>query len=165
MLPLELLMKFRPSAKTAAFLGAVAFLLFLIFSFIKQGQRIAVLEAALAAKPRVEFKDRVVEKRVVVKGPVHVVKVENADGSKTTTVDRAVETVNVDRDREHDRVETPVTVPGTEAKTRYAGVLAGSRGLAGVRAGISLGRSWDLGAVVVRRDRSNSVGAELTFRW
>lgn len=77
---------------------------------------------ALRQAPTVQFRDRIVEKRVVVRGAVKVVKVKAPDGTVTTTTDRSPETVTTDKDREKERVEVPPQLPQFEARTRYFGV-------------------------------------------
>jgi hypothetical protein len=103
-------------------LALSAALVFFVALSARRGQRIAVLETTLAAKPRIEFRDRIVEKRVDVKGPVHIVKVEALDGSKTTTVDRSPETVTTDKNRDTAHTETPVCPPPGAQKTRWGHV-------------------------------------------
>lgn len=155
---------------------AAAFLLVLLFaSWLRRGEKIAALEAQLAEKPKVEFRDRVVEKRVVVRGPVRVVKevVQAPDGTKTTRTetDRAPETVSTDKDRDVARVETPVCPPPTRPKSRYAGLILGTDGYAGspvkgARVGLNVWQSWDLGVNVSRESSGASVvGGEVVFRW
>lgn len=155
---------------------AAAFLLVLLFaSWLRRGERIATLEAALAAKPKVEFRDRIVEKRVVVRGPVRVVKevVQAPDGTKTTRTetDRASETVSTDKDRDVARVETPVCPPPRRLPSRFAGVIMGADGYAGswvkgVRGGINVMENWDLGGNVLREKSGATVlGGDVTFRW
>ena len=88
----------------------------------RQHETITLLRAA----PTVEFRDRVVEKRVVIRGPVRIVKevVKAPDGTTTTTTttDRAPETVTTDKDRDKERVEIPQQVPKDPRRTRYVGV-------------------------------------------
>lgn len=159
-----------PSKGEAALIGA-ALVVLLFVSWLRRGERIAVLEQAVAAKPRVEFRDRIVEKRVVVKGPVRVVKVEAPDGTKTTTVDRAAETISTDKDRDVARSETPVCAPPRPAKTRVAGVLFGPHGFGGSwveggRLGLTFVDTWDLAARVQRMPSGSvGVGADASFRW
>ncbi len=150
---------------------AAALLVLLFASWLRRGEKIAVLEAALDAKPRVEFRDRVVEKRVVVKGPVHVVTVQAKDGSKTVTVDRAPETISTDKARDVNRTETPICPPPYRAKSRYAGLIVGANGyqgswVKGIRAGINVFDSWDFGGNAVReRSGATVIGGDIIFRW
>lgn len=159
-----------PSKGEAALIG-LALVVFLFASWLRRGERIAVLEQALAAKPKVEFRDRVVEKKVVVKGSVRVVKVEAPDGTKTTTVDRAPETVTTDKDRDVARTETPVCPPPRRLPSRYAGVIMGADGYAGswvkgARGGINVLENWDLGGNVSReKSGATVVGGDIIFRW
>lgn len=163
-----------PTRNELTLIGATL-LVFFFASWLRRGEKIAVLEAALAAKPRVEFRDRVVEKRVVVKGPERVVKVlvTAADGTKTatTTTDRAGETITAAKERDLERTETPICPAPYPAKTRHAGVIFGAHGFAGtwvegVRGGLTLADTWDLTGTV-RRDRDGGVtpGGEVSYRW
>ncbi len=151
---------------------AVAAAVVLLFaSWLRRGEKIAALEADLAAKPRVEFRDRVVEKRVVVKGPIRIVKVQAADGSVTTTTDRAPETVSTDKDKDVVKIETPICPPPSRPKSRYVGLIWGANGyrgswVKGARAGINVLENWDLGANIVLEKSGETVpGAEISFRW
>ncbi len=151
---------------------AVGFVLvFLFASWLRRGEKIAALESELAAKPRVEFRDRVVEKRVVVKGPIRIIKVQSADGTVTTTTDRAPEIVSTDKDKEITRVETPICPAARAVSSRYIGLIAGAAGyggswIKGFRGGVNILDNWDLGANVTREKSGATVfGADLTFRW
>lgn len=159
-----------PSRNELAIAGA-ALLVLLFASWLRRGEKIAVLESEFAAKPRVEFRDRVVEKRIVVKGPVHVVTVQAPDGSKMTTVDRAPETVSTDKDRDVSRVETPICPQPHRVPSRYVGPIFGKDGYAGswvkgARGGINVLENWDLGANLVReKSGATVVGGDVVFRW
>lgn len=76
----------------------------------------------LRAHPSVEYRDRIVEKRVVAKGPVRIVKVKAPDGTVTTTTDRAPETITTDRERDKERLEIPPQLPPVAQRNRYAGL-------------------------------------------
>jgi hypothetical protein len=151
-------------------IAAVALLVLLFASWLRRGEKIASLESQLAAKPRVEFRDKIVEKRVVVKGPVHTVTVLAKDGSKTTTTDRAPETVSTDKAKDAIRVETPICPP-THRQTRYAGLIFGADGyggswVKGFRGGINVFENWDLGGNVLRERSGETVlGGEVVLRW
>lgn len=153
-----------PNRNEAALIG-LAVLALLFASWLRRGEKIAVLEAQLAAKPRVEFRDRVVEHKVVVKGPTHVVTVQAPDGTKTTTVDRAPETISSDKDRDTQRVETPICPAPYRAKTRYAGVALAPD--AWDRPRLSLGLTFadrvDVGGYF--DTRYSAFGLESRFRW
>lgn len=153
-----------PNRNEAAIIG-LALLALLLASWTRRGEKISALEAQLAAKPRVEFRDRVVEKKVVVKGPTHVVTVVAKDGSKTTTVDRAGETVTSDKNRDTQRVETPICPAPYRAKTRYAGVALAPD--AWDRPRLSLGLTFadrvDFGGYF--DTRYSAFGLESRFRW
>lgn len=159
-----------PSRNEAALIG-LAVLALLFASWLRRGEKISSLEAQLAAKPMVEFRDRVVEKRVVEKGPVHFVKVVAPDGTKTTTVDRAAVVVTTDKASDHERKETPICPQPHRAPTRYFGPTWGKDGFAGswvkgARGGINVMENWDLGGNLSReRDGAVVVGAETIFRW
>jgi hypothetical protein len=128
---------------------------------------------ALRARPAVKFRDRIVEKRVVVKGPVRIVKevVKAPDGTETTrtTTDRAVETVNVDKDSEKERVEVPPQVPDAPLPYRYIGVALTPLDWKHPRAsaGFAIGRHLDLGVYwdTARRFNDGAVGAEARGRF
>lgn len=132
----------------------------------RQNETIAVLRAS---KPAVEFRDRVVEKRVVVRGAVRVVQVKAPDGTVTTTTDRAPETVTTDKDREKERTETPTQLSGVK-RTRYAGVgidPARSRYLR-ARAGLNFLNTWDVGVAAdfdVQQRAVTRPIIELTYRF
>lgn len=100
----------------------------------------------LNGKPTVQFRDRVVEKRVVIKGAVKVVTVQAPDGTKTTTVDRAPETVTTDKDRDKERLEIPPHIEEATRK-RYAGlgVDPARPRLWRARTGLNLGGAVDIG--------------------
>ena len=128
--------------------------------------------AALRARPAVEFRDRVVEKRVVVRGPVRVVKevVKAPDGTETTrtTTDRAGETVTTDKDREKERTETPPQVAAA-VPYRYIGLALTPLDWKRPRisAGFALGRNLDAGAYwdSSRRLKDGALGAEARARF
>ncbi len=156
-------------------LAASALVVLLFASWLRRGEKIARLEANLAAKPKIEYKDRIVEKRVVVKGPVRVVKVvvKSPDGTTTTQSisDKAEETVETDKARDVEKVETPICPPPRRAPSRFFGFVVGRDGyqgswIKGVRAGINVLENWDLGANVVReRSGASVVGGDISFRW
>jgi hypothetical protein len=122
---------------------------------------------ALRARPTVEFRDRVVERRVVVRGPVRVVKsvVKAPDGTITTntTTDKAPETTSVDKAKEAERVETPPQAPN-RVQYRYVGLSLAPTDWRRPRVslGVSLGRNLDVGAYwdTARRLSDGAVGAE-----
>lgn len=111
MLPLRL-----PSRSELELIGLAA-LVFFVAAYKRESEKVAARDAIIAMKPRVEFRDRVVEKRVVVKGPVRVVREELPDGTKRTTTDRGAETIATDKSRDLARTETPVCPPPERAKT------------------------------------------------
>lgn len=123
--------------------------------------------AALRGRPSVELKDRIVEKRVVVRGPVRIIKdlVKAPDGTITTrtTIDRAAETVTSDKDREKERIEAPPQVLDA-LPYRYIGLAATPADYRHPRisAGIALGRHLDVGGYwdSARRLNDGALGAE-----
>lgn len=127
---------------------------------------------ALRSRPAVEFRDRVVEKRVVLRGPVRVVKevVKAPDGTETTrtVTDRSPETVTTDKDREKERTETPPQVASVNPY-RYIGLaltpLDWKRPR--VSAGFTLWRHVDAGAYwdTSRRLNDGALGAEARARF
>ncbi len=163
-------MQLRPSRNEV--LVALAFaVVFLFASWLRRGEKIAALESDLAAKPRVEYRDRIVEKRVVVKGPSRIIKVKGPDGTVTTTTDRAPETVSTEKDRDVENTETPICPPPYRPKSRYVGLIVGKDGyqgswVKGVRGGINVIENWDLGVNLIRdRSGDSAVGGDLSFRW
>ncbi len=167
---LLLLRKLRWPTKSEATVGAALLLVALFISWAHRGARIAELETAMAAKPRVEFRDRVVEKKVRVAGPVHVVTVQAPDGTKTTTVDRAVVTTTTDKARDTERTETPVCLPPRSPRTRFAGLLLGPDGtgswIEGARGGLNLFDRIDVAASFRRRRGGGTAfGGDVSFRW
>lgn len=139
---------------------------------ITRQQRATIL--ALRARPTVEFRDRVVEKRVVVRGPVRIVKevVKAVDGTLTTRTitDRAAETINTDKDREKTRVETPPTLPPDSARTRYVGLALDpfDRGMPKrARAGLTFWNCLDAGVAWEprRAPTDGAVQAEIGWRF
>ena len=130
----------------------------------RQHETITLLRAA----PTVEFRDRVVEKRVVVRGAVRVVQVKAPDGTVTTTTDRAPETVTTDKAKESERVEVPPQLPAY-VPYRYIGLsltpLDWKRPR--VSAGFALGRNLDAGAYwdSSRRLNDGALGAEARARF
>lgn len=129
--------------------------------------------AALRARPAVEIRDRIVEKRVVVRGPVRIIKevVKAPDGTETTrtTTDRAAETVSTDKDREKERVEVPPQIPDAPLPYRYIGVALTPLEWKHPRvsAGFAVGRHLDLGAYwdSSRRIDDGALGAEARGRF
>ncbi len=125
--------------------------------------------AFLRGRPTVDVRERIVEKRVVVRGPVRVVKIQAPDGTVTTTTDRAPETVVTDKDREKERTETPPQLGGAE-RTRYAGVgvdPARPR-LWRVRTGLNVLGAFDLGMAADLDATARAVSRpmlELTYRF
>lgn len=143
----------RLPTKGEAAIAAGAAVVLLLASWAHRGDRIKALEAALGAKPKIEFRDRVVEKRVVLRGPVKIVKVEAPDGTKTTTTERAPETISTDKDRDVARVETPICPQPDRPRTWGFG---GSFDLRNKDRG-SLGASKSFGDVTV--GLAHNVGA------
>lgn len=127
---------------------------------------------ALRGRPTVQFRDRIVEKRVVVKGPVRIVKdvVKAPDGTITTrtTTDKGVETTNVDKAKDVERIETPPQVPDSPPY-RYIGLSATPTDWhhPRVSAGFAIGRHLDAGAYwdSARRFNDGALGAEARARF
>jgi hypothetical protein len=105
-----------PSRSELELAGLVALAFFIAAYKAERDKRVA-RDTIIAMKPRVEYRDRVVEKRVVVRGPTRIVKVEAPDGTKTTTIDKGAETATTDKDRDLARSETPVCPPPDRVKT------------------------------------------------
>jgi hypothetical protein len=149
--------------------GSAALLVLLFASWLRRGEEIASLKTIIAAKPRVEFRDRIVEKRVVVKGDVRIVRevVKAPDG----TVTSRTETVTTDKDRDVVRIETPVCPAPHRAPARYVGLIWGADGyggswVKGARGGINVLENWDLGGNLAREKNGATVlGGDVTFRW
>lgn len=145
---------------------AVAFLLALAK---RQHETITVLRGA----PTIEFRDRIVEKRVVVRGPVRIIKnvVKAPDGTITThiTTDKAPETATTDKAKEAERVEIPPRVPDAPLPYRYVGVALQPLDWQHPRvsAGFAVGRHLDLGAYwdSARRLNDGALGAEARGRF
>lgn len=156
-------------------IAGAALLVLVSASWLRRGEKIASLESALAAKPLVEFRDRVVEKRVVVKGDVRIVRevVKAPDGTVTSRTEtaRAPETVTTDKDRDVVRVETPICPAPHKVPARYAGLIWGADGyggswVKGARGGINVLENWDLGGNLAREKNGATVlGGDVTFRW
>lgn len=127
---------------------------------------------ALRARPTVEFRDRIVEKRMVVRGPVRIVKdvVKAPDGTITTrtTTDKGIETTNVDKAKDSERTETPPQVLDA-IPYRYIGLSAAPEDWKHPRvsAGFALGRHLDAGAYwdSARRINDGAFGAEVRGRF
>lgn len=151
-----------PSRNEAALI-ALAIIVLLFVSWLRRGEKIATLEAALAAKPRVEFRDRIVEKKVTVRGPVQVVTVIAKDGTKTITANRAGETVTSDKARDLERTETPICPAPYQARTRYVHLAGDAAGPYGGDIGLTLWDRWDVG--VTGDWRRQAVGAQVGLRW
>lgn len=136
----------------------------------RQHEMITLLRAA----PTVQFRDRIVEKRVVVRGPVHVVKevVKAPDGTVIThvTTDLAPETVTTDKEMERERVEVPPQAPDSTRRTRYAGFgfdPARPR-LWRARTGLTVFRAFDAGMAVDFDSEAHAIihpMLELTYRF
>ncbi len=145
---------------------AVAFLLALTK---RQHETIVALRQA----PTVEFRDRVVEKRVLVRGPVRIIKsvVKAPDGTTTTntTTDKAPETTTTDKAKEADRVEVPPHMPDAPLPYRYIGVAMTPLDWKHPRAsaGFAIGRHFDLGVYwdTARRFNDGALGAEARGRF
>lgn len=129
--------------------------------------------AALRARPTVAFRDRIVEKRVVVRGPVRIVKdvVKAPDGTITTrtVTDKAPETTSTDKDKVAERIETPPQVLDAPVPYRYIGVALAPLNWQHPRvsAGFALGRHLDLGAYwdSARQLTDGALGAEARGRF
>ena len=125
---------------------------------------------ALQARPRVEFVERVVEKRVIVRGPVRIIKdvVKAPDGTITTrtTTDRSAETVTSDKARDTERTEAPAAAasPG-----RYVGLSVNPLDWKRPRigAGLAIGAHLDMGAYwdSTRKLNDGAIGAETRIRF
>ena len=165
-MPLLLLLKQAYERRAIILALAVAFLLALSK---RQHETIVALRQA----PTVEFRDRIVEKRVVVRGPVRIVKdvVKAPDGTITTrtTTDKAPETVSTDKAKEVERVEVPPQVPDAPLPYRYIGVALTPLDWKHPRvsAGFALGRNLDVGAYwdAARRFYDGALGAEARGRF
>lgn len=129
---------------------------------------------ALHARPTVEFRDRIVEKRVLVRGPVRIVKdvVKAPDGTVTTrtTTDKAPETVSTDKAKEVDRIETPPKLPDAPRLSRYVGVALDpfDHGMPKrARVGLTLWQRVDAGVAWEprRSPHDGSVQLEITYRF
>lgn len=127
---------------------------------------------ALRQTPTVEFRDRVVEKKVFVRGPVRIVKdvVKAPDGTVTTrtTTDKAPETTVTDNSKEVERLEVPPAVPQA-IPYRYIGLSLTPTDWRHPRvsAGFAIGRHLDAGAYwdSSRRIDDGAVGAETRARF
>jgi len=125
---------------------------------------------ALQRRPQVEFVERVVEKRVIVRGPVRIIKdvVKAPDGTITTrtTTDRAAETVTSDKARDTERTEAPAA---SAAPSRYVGLSANPLDWKRPRigAGLALGAHLDVGAYwdSTRKLDDGAIGAETRIRF
>ena len=130
----------------------------------RQHETITLLRQA----PTVQFRDRIVEKRVVVRGAVKVVKVKAPDGTVTTTTDRAPETVTTDKEREKERVEVHPQF-NASVPYRYIGLSVTPLDWKHPRvsAGFALGRNLDAGAYwdTARRLNDGALGAEARGRF
>lgn len=150
-MPLLLLLKnLRLPTRGELEIAGCAALVFFFVAWQRRGEQIAARDAVIAAKPRVEFRDRIIEKRVTVRGPIQIVKVRTPDGTVTTTTNRSGETVTADKDRALERSETPVC-PAHVAKTWGLGgaldLRRRDRGAAAVSKSfgdltLSLGHAW-----------------------
>lgn len=132
----------------------------------RQHETITLLRGA----PTVQFRDRVVEKRVVVRGPVHVVKVKSPDGTVTTTTDRAPETVTTDKDRDKERIEIPPAIPDPVRRTRYfgAGVDPARPDFVRARTGLTVFGTFDAGIAAdfdVKKKAVSRPMIEITYRF
>lgn len=132
----------------------------------RQHETITMLRAA----PTVEFRDRIVEKRVVVRGPVHVVKVKSPDGTVTTTTDRAPETVTTDKDRDKERIEIPPAIADPDRRTRYfgAGVDPARPDFVRARTGLTVFGAFDAGMAAdfdVKKKAVSRPMLEITYRF
>ena len=128
----------------------------------------------LHARPTVQFRDRIVEKRVIVRGPVRIVKdiVKAPDGTVTirTTTDRSPETVTSDKDHGIERVETPPVIPEAPRRMRYVGLALNpfDHGMPErARAGLTMWDRLDLGAAWEPRrpPTDGGVQLELSYRF
>lgn len=164
--PLLLLLKTAWDRRDLILLTALLFLL-----GVAKSQHATI--TALRARPTVEFRDRVVEKRVIVKGPVRIVKevVKATDGTITTrtTTDKAPETTTTDKAKEVERVEVPPQVPDAP-RTRYIGIALDpfDRGMPKrARAGLTLWSRIDAGVAWEprRSPRDGPVQIEMTYRF
>lgn len=166
-MPLLLLLKQAWERRTIILALAVAFLLALSK---RQHERIAALENAPAA---VVFHDRIVEKRVLVRGPVRIVKevVKAPDGTVTTrtTTDKAPETTTTDKAKDVERVEVPPQVADAPLPYRYIGVALTPLDWDHPRAsaGFAIGRHLDVGIYwdTALRFNDGAVGAEARGRF
>ncbi len=164
MFPLSLRLPTRSELE----LVGVVVLVFFVSAFLREREKVASRDAIIAAKPRVEFRDRIVEKRVVVKGPVHVVTVQARDGSKTITVDRSAETISTDKARDLARTETPVCPAPDRPRTwGFGGSLdlrrrdRGSVGASKSFGDLTLGLSHAVGAGASIGDVSGSASVKV----
>ena len=156
--------------------GLLALVVVLGLMIIGAGARILALEKALAAKPKIEYKDKIVEKKVRVAGPVKIVKeiVEvPGEGRKVYIVEeRAAVTTESDKASETEKREEPACPAPRRAKTRHMVGEIAPRGsgvaIVGGRAGMSFFDALPIAPLIeagYRKDGQDRVYAGLGFRF
>jgi hypothetical protein len=159
-----------PSRNEAALIG-LALLVLLFASWLRRGEKIASLEALLAAKPLVESSRKEEKAKDVKRGPsktttkttfdpntgkkLAVEKVKESGASEEHTASKSEEA----------RKETPICPQPHHAPTRYIGVAAGLDEWKKPRisGGLTFAERLDVGAYY--DSRYSAAGAESRYRW
>ncbi len=115
------------------------------------GERIVVLERAIAAKPKIEYREKIVERKVKVAGAVRVeeriVQVPGGERVTERVVYRDAVTTETDRAKDTELHETAACPAPARSKRWIAAVELGPRGGTvpiGGRAGVTLFDTLDL---------------------